>query len=550
MKKKEFLKGRNGPRVNIHPIKVDLEQQDWKNLLGLPLAERGQYVNADDQVKYIQVTGKILGCPLDEEEYLEFLYSLVHESNVPIHHLDKELDKSISNEVFQSIQRIMNIHHDQKGLSINRFVAFMEGERLLPLKDKGEWYRHYRAAYIELLQIFQSNHPDLLHPDFRRLIVDTVKWSWNHIHPWVKEMDMEKEVPRILWFGNATKSQSYFLYFLIVLGFDVLIIHPEGKDVLVDFKDDTISKFKYPSTKPLMPYPQEKPVRKSTVAKKASQEMERVLHSDNSLLYKPWQFRSYKPKSITLKTTYDEIFLIMREKAFIRPSFEVKNETVYIPSIFAKVLGISLNQKEYWSRIQEITDFDLLSLYTRFPIAKEVKGNPLYHYQNALTDGKLDPMKMLKANWWRYKQMPDGLQLGLASAISRYVDKALLNKLDHETEEQLKLYMFSAVLELPETIIKLLQQFDYSQTVPRIVIYNNGNCGQLARSDAALLLLLNEVGIDILLYNPTGQNDIELFIDSSLFDAHWLEEVSFNEDFEKHRNKPGILIKKFIHKLF
>ncbi|MGV3466696.1 MAG: YceG family protein, partial [Heyndrickxia sp.] len=445
---------------------------------------------------------------------------------------------------------IMNIHHDQKGLSINRFVAFMEGERLLPLKDKEEWYRHFRTVYIQLLQIFQRNHPDLLHPDFRRLIVDTVKWSWNHIHPWVKDMDLKREVPRVLWFGDATKSQGYFLYFLILLGFDVLILHPEGKDILADFKDESISVYTYPTTSPIMPFPEEKPVRKSTVAKKATQEMERVLHSDNSLLYKPWQFRSYKPKTITLKTTYDEIFLIMREKAFIRPSFEVNSETVYIPSIFAKVLGISTNQKEYWSRVLEITDFDLLSLYTHFPITKEVKGNQLYHFQNALTDGKLDPLKMVKANWWRYKQLPEGLQLGLASAISRYVDKALLNKLDHETEEQLKLYMFSAVMELPEAINKLLQQFDYSQTVPRLVIYNNGNSGQLSRSDAALLLLLNEMGIDILLYNPTGQNDIELFIDSSLFDAHWLEEVSFTEELEKHRNKPGILIKKFIHKLF
>lgn len=536
--------------MNIHPIKVDLEQQDWQSLFGLPLSERGQYLDADGQVKYIQVTGKFMGCPMDEEDYLEFLYSLVHEADFPVHHLDKELDKAISNDMFQSIQRIMNIHHDQKGLSINRFVAFMEGEKLLPLKDKGDWYRHYRSAYIQLLQIYQDNHPDLLHPDFRRLIVDTVKWSWNHINLWVKDIDLKREVPRVVWYGDATKSQSYFLYFLILLGFDVLLFHPEGKDVLIDFKDDSISVFTYPSVKPLMEFPEDKPVRKSTVAKKASQEMERVLHSDNSLLYRPWQFRSYKPQSITLKTTYDEIFLIMREKAFIRPSFEVKNETVYIPSIFAKVLGISTNQKEYWGRVQEITDFDLSSLHIRFPITSPVKGNQLYHYQNALTNGKLDPMKMVKGNWWRYKQMPEGLQIGLASVISRYVDKALLTKLEHETEEQLKLYMFSAVMEIPDTIIKLLQQFDYSQTVPRIVIYNNGSSGEINRSDAALLLLLNEMGIDILLYNPTGQNDIELFIDSSIFDSHWLEEVSFEENLEKHRNKPSVLIKKFIHKLF
>nr|WP_283249436.1 YceG family protein [Bacillus sp. FJAT-49736] len=529
---------------------ADLDQQDWQRLLAAPLSQRGQYSNEDDQLQYVQVSGKFLGTPMDEDEYLEFLYTFIHDSPFPIHHLDKELDKTISNDVFQAIQKIMNIHHDEKGLSINRFVAFMEGERLLPLKEKGEWYRHYRSSYIQLLQVFQKNHPDLLHPDFRRIIVDTVKWSWNHISLWLEDMDLREEVPRVLWYGDASKSQSYFLYFLFLLGFDVLLFHPEGKDILTEFKDDSIPVFTYPTTKILMPFPEEKPVRKSTVAKKASEEMEKVLHSDNSLLYRPWQFRSYKPQSITLKTTYDEIFLIMREKAFIRPSFEVKKDTVYIPSIFAKIFGVSTNQKEYWSRIHELTDYELTSIYTRFPITKPVKGNQLYHYQNALTDGKLDPMKMVKGNWWRYRQMPEGLQLGIASAISRYVDKASLTKLEHETEEQLRLYMFAAVMELPESITKLLQQYDYSQTVPRLVIYNNGNSGDLSRSDAALLLLLNELGIDIVLYNPTGQNDIELFIDSNLFDAHWLEEISFEEDFEKHRNKPGTIIKKFIHKLF
>jgi hypothetical protein len=536
--------------VNIHLIKVDLEQQDWKALLETPIPKRGQYVNDDNNLKYIQVTGRFLGCPVDEEEYIEFLYDLIYESDVQIHHLNKELDKSIPNDKFQSIQKIINIHNEEKGLSINRIVAFMEGERLLPLKDKGEWYRHFRSVYIDLLNIYKNNHHDLLHSDFRRIIVDTVKWSWNHIDQWLQGINMKEDVPKVFWYGDASKSETYFLYFLILLGFDVLLFHPEGTDILAEFHDESIPNYTYPTTKPLMPFPESKPIRKSTVAKKASQEMERVLHSDHSLLYRPWQFRAYKPQSITLKTTYDEIFLIMREKAFIRPSFEVQKDTVYIPSIFAKVLGISTNEREYWSRIQEVTEGDLTSVFLTFPISKTVKGNQLYHYQNALTNGKLDPIKMVKGNWWRYKQMPEGLQFGLANVISRYVDKSLIKKLDFETEEQVKLYLFTAAMDLPETIIKLLQQFDYSQSVPRMIMYNNGSCGEFTRCDAALLLLLNEFGIDILLYNPTAQNDIELYIDASIIEAHWLEEVSFDEDFEKHRNKPAVLIKKFLNKLF
>ena len=34
--------------------------------------------------------------------------------------------------------------------------------------------------------------------------------------------------------------------------------------------------------------------------------------------------RDYTPSSVTLKTTYDELFILGKEKAMIRPNFEVE----------------------------------------------------------------------------------------------------------------------------------------------------------------------------------------------------------------------------------
>ncbi|WP_081415294.1 YceG family protein [Ectobacillus panaciterrae] len=538
--------------MNIQPIKVDIHQNDWKSLLHAALPHRGQYECNESNLTYIQVTGQFLGCLLDEEEYLEFLFELVHESDVPIHLLSQELDKRIENERLQAIQNIFNIHNVEKGLSAKRFVAFMEGAQLLPLKENQDFYRHFREEYINLLNLFKENHQSLLHPDFRRFIVDTVKWSWNHINNWVNKTDFRHEIPRIVWYGDANKSEAYFLYFLIKLGFDVLLFHPGGKDILSEVDKEVTPIYMYPTTIQVVPFPDMKPIRKSTIAKKATREMEQVLHSDDSLLYKSWQFRSYCTQAITLKTTYDELLLISREKAFIRPNFEVKNNTVYIPNLFAKVLGISLNKKEYWNRVHELAKGDLATVFTSFPFAHSVKGNQQYHYQNALSNGRLDPEKMIKANWWMCKKLPDGLQLGLAAAISRYVEKALIKPLEHENKEQVKLYLFTQAMDLPEEVIRLLQQFDYSQEVPRVMIYNNGNNGEITRSDAALLLLLNEFGVDLLVYNPRAENDIELFIDASLFDCHWLEEVSFNEVYQKETSafkKEGSMLKQLFHKL-
>ncbi|HET6872624.1 MAG TPA: YceG family protein, partial [Sporolactobacillaceae bacterium] len=161
---------------------------------------------------------------------------------------------------------------------------------------------------------------------------------------------------------------------------------------------------------------------------------------------------------------------------------------------------------------------------------------------------KLDPEKMIKGAWWRFKALPLGLQRGLAHSIARYVEKAAILRQDNESEEQLKLFLFTAVLELPESIVKLLQQFDYAQTIPKLVLFNNGSCGDMTRRDTAVLLLLNEMGLDIVIYNPTGQNDIEYFLKPELIDHHWLEEVSFEERFESHQTGSGSLFKKFIHK--
>ncbi|WP_374049774.1 YceG family protein [Neobacillus sp. PS3-34] len=125
------------------------------------------------------------------------------------------------------------------------------------------------------------------------------------------------------------------------------------------------------------------------------------------------------------------------------------------------------------------------------------------------------------------------LQKGIANAIRRICDKQALKPILKESAEELKIYLFSQAMQTPKTIIQLLEKFDYSQLVPKLILYNNEQTGSISRSDAALLLLLNQFGIDIILYNPSGHNDIEAFLTEALFDTHWLEEVVFDQEFKE-----------------
>ncbi|WP_342047051.1 YceG family protein [Bacillus sp. OTU530] len=531
----------------IQPEVINLNELDWLHILNKPPALRGGYNNTEEQLKFQQVAGRLLGTHIDEDEYFEFLYDLLDNSEIPVLLLNKELNKFIPNERFQSLQRILLINNEEKGLSVNRLIAFLEGECLIPKTQVPFLDTHLRNKLKDVLNHFRQTHKDgFLHVDFRRILVDIVKWMFNHLEEWAKTIP--DNMPRLIWYGNASKSEMYFLYYLILIGFDVLLFHPSGEDILlqIDGKGVLTPIYRYPSTISLIPLPEVRPVRKGTVAYRASKEMERILHTEDSLLYKPWQFRSYVPKAVTLKTTYDEIFLLWKEKAFIRPGFQASGNVIQIPNLFAKVAGVSENKRQYWNKVQEISSHELSLTIRSFPIANPVSGNNHYHYQNALgADGTLDPEKIINGNWWRYKDLPSGLQKGLAAAISRYCAIPKLKIMLHEDLYRLQLYLFNQSMNIPTTFLELLQKFDYSQDVPKVILLTTPQSGSLNRTDAALLLLLNEFGLDIVIFNPSGRNDIENYIEEKHLDTHWLEKISLEDEFKE----PSVF-KRFINKLF
>jgi hypothetical protein len=520
----------------IQPVifkNVSFEQ--WKEVLSTPLPKREKY-SIDNQTLYFsQFIGQILGTSEYEDEYYNELYNLAHDEEIKLIVLSEQLDKTISNERFQAIQQVLLINQKEKGLSVNRFVAFLDG--VIPKNKNPIMHRHLRLKFIDILKEFEKHHANGFNDkDFRRVLVDLIKWSWNHLDQWLSSGSVETEMPRVLWYGGASKSEVYFLYYLQLVGCDLILYHPSKKDIFKEFGLEISKSLVYTASYQNDPasFPKERKKRSSTVAFKATRQMEQVLHHDNSHIYKPWQFRDYIPMSITLKTTYDEIFLLSREKAFIRPNFYSEDRIVHIPSLFAKVAGVTKNRNEYWSRIHELIRDDYALLIKQFPFTEEIKVNFYYHYQHAVNDeGVLDPAKLIESNWWQYSYLPSGLQLGLAEAISRLCAKPHLLKRNGEKQEDVQLYLLQQASKIPKNFIELLQKFDYSQEVPRVILYNNETNGILSRSDAALMLLLNEMGMDLILYHPAGHNDIEKYIAEDKFDVHLLEEMCFELEFKE-----------------
>lgn len=533
-------------QLKIHTLPV--VNDNWLTLLEKAASERPFFQREGTALHIGQVLASFTGIPLDEDEYYNQLYDYVHTHGLILISGDT-LDKRIDNSQFQAIQKIIGINKEQN-LSINRFVAFMDGEKLLLSADHPLIHRKIREAAIDMVEEFVKAEQDgLKSPELRRVLVDVIKWSFNHLENPLRQADPEASMPKFLWYGPFKKSHYYFLYFLRRIGCDLVSFAPDGSNVLALANDEGEKVFvhSFPEKKAHEPFPVEKRKRSATVAYRASREIETILNHEGSGLYKPWQLRDYAPSALTLKTTYDELFLLVREKAMIRPNFEVKDGTVKIPSIFAKIFGVSKNRREYWDRLHLLLGQEHTMFIKSFPFTSGNSSDFRFHYRNAMgKDGILEPDKMMGTHYWKYSQLPSGLQRGLANAISRLCSNPALKPLSHETGEELRIYLFTQALQLPEKILKLLQKFDYSQEVPKLILYNNELNGTMTRSDAAMLLLLNQFGLDLIIYNPPGHNDIENFIADGLFDAHWLEDIVFEQEFKE----PSIIKKGLLQGIF
>lgn len=521
----------------INNIILPLSEENWFKLLLKPIKERPLYDTSNRIFTFGQAVVKLLGISLDEDEYYNQLFNWIHKDNTGLHLLtDETLDRTIDNQHFQSIQKVFNRMNEQN-LSINRFVAFLDGENVLIKSSVPAIHRKLRESFIKVIQHFaELEENGLKNKDLRRLVVDIVKWSINHLQPVLEETELNENMPKFLWYGDASKSQSYFIYYLLTIGCDIVMVHSNGTDILEKLKLDKELFFQhqYPQRKEPESFPTEERKRTATVAYRASKEIESILHHEGSNLYKPWQFRDYIPFSVTLKTTYDEIFLLEKELAMIRPNFEVKNGEVHIPAIFAKIFGVSKNRKEYWDRIHGIVNREDTLLIKDFPFTRAIISDYRYHYRGALgRNGLHDPEKMMSAHYWNYKQLPTGLQKGIAAAISRVCSRPVLIKQSDESDEDVAIFLFSQCLLIPDELLKMLQKFDYSQEVPSIVLFKTEKSGVFTREDAAMLILMNALGVDIIIYNPPGHVDMENFIQDNLFDAHWLEDVVFDMEYKE-----------------
>lgn len=538
-------------------IKSVLERHpdDWLQAFQDSPKNRAFYEKTEQQVSFSRIAVRVLGVPIEEDDYFNSLFTLSQNANIRI--LSEELNKHIEPKDFQAIQTILSQHQQTpQGLSINRLVAMMYGYQLIPKHDDSVMNRHLQLATIKVVELFQKQQSlGLLANDFRRFLIDMVKWLKNHWILWTKSMKPTDDFPKVVWYGEATLSQRYFLLLLMELGCDVLIFHPAKTDEFaeIDPNDSFSITYAYSNQTALQPFPDKLRDRQATVGYRSSQHFEQLMHDQQSGVYKPWQFKDFMPRSLTLRMTYDDIFIYAKEKALVRPQFEVVGDEVVIPVIFAKISGVSSQREEYWHYMHQLLANPQTVFVQKFPYASTSRANFHFHYKHCLVNGELSVERIMQSDWWQYGELTLELQRAIAHTIKTSCEQPMLKQQPNESLYDLQLFLFKQMTMIPPEVLRLLQSFDYSQEVPKLVLFQAPQQPALSREDMVLLAFLNRFGVDIVFYNPTGQLDLEKHLREDSYDVHRLEHMLFDLHYEEpkpQKTAPDKIIKKLFNRFF
>ncbi|MCT6930185.1 MAG: YceG family protein [Lysinibacillus fusiformis] len=534
---------------------VERNPDDWLQAFQDSPKNRAFYEETPQQISFSRIALRVLGVPIEEDEYFNSLFTLSQNQN--IHILSEELNKHIEQKDFQAIQQILSQHQQTpKGLTINRLVAMMYGYQLIPKHDDSTMNRHLQLTTIKVIELFQHQQSlGLLSSEFRRFLIDLVKWLKNHWIQWAKALKPTDDFPKVVWYGEATVSQRYFLLLLMELGCDVLIFHPAKVDEFaeVDPTDTFSVSYSYTSQTTLQPFPDKPRDRQATVGYRSSQHFEQLMHDQQSGVYRPWQFKDFMPRSLTLRMTYDDIFIYAKEKALVRPQFDINGNEVVIPVIFAKISGVSSQREEYWHLMHQLLINPQTIFVQEFPFTKTSKANFHFHYKHCLVNGELSVERIIQSDWWQYGELSLELQQAIAHTIKTSCEQPMLKQQPNETLYDLQLFLFKQLTMIPQEILRLLQSFDYSQEIPKIVLYQAPQQPALSREDIALLAFLNRFGMDIVFYNPTGQLDLEKHLQEDTYDVQRLEHMLFDlpyEEPQQQKTAPDKIIKKLFNRFF
>lgn len=504
----------NEVNSEVSNLKVSIIEMVSQNSIEQELSTlRSQRINTSSGT--IESTYFVLLCGFDEEDaYRNMLFNIrknITNSPKPLIFIDNELEKPTYDEGAE----FYNINRNNKS---SMLMSFIERLNVATSKDRTILAKQ---KFLTLM----SNKKDKSNKELNNnalfgMCVNVCVW----FKQCVELVDFSKcDVPVFFFYGEPKEPEFTLMELLSSIGFDILIACPNKlvcNDIIKLDINGIMQKFEYSNTGTIKDFPTQLVRAKvATTAYNASRDLDNILYNDGCM----FRDRHYNfCQTATLQTTFEEIDLLWTAESKYRPGFSSDEHTVTVPNIFAKLEGVPYGDtSKYIKEIQnKLTPH---SVYYRFiPFFKPNYG--INDFTGFFNGNRLDLAKIkLNKNINKYSHMPDNVQDLIFQKMQEVINSGYL-KIKQPDIMHLTIKVGTMI---PNNILQLIQNFDFTKDIPKIVIIHSTKTS-FSAYECIFLLLLNFIGFDILIYTPTGYKNIENYIDNRAFEQYNIGEFNYN----------------------
>jgi hypothetical protein len=443
----------------------------------------------------------------EESEYKNFLYNL--RENI--------INKSKKTLIFAESLKKPSYDEGAAFLSVNRSdINSMIAELTERIEIKNCPARTVlaRKNFIETLRKYSQSETKIQR--IFNLGVNMIIW----LKMCTQSADFKADIPLMMYYGKISAQELIFLKFLCRTGFDVIYICSDKSvfDTVKNENDGIIQIFEDSLSCDMFPYP-DKPVRAkyATSAYNAERELDTLLYNDGNL-FRNRQFAVCR--SVTLKTTYEEIDILWNQEAKYRTGFSSDEKIVTVPNIFAKISGINDgDETEYWKNIaSKITSSSMVFKSLPFFVPSGADN-----YNGFFSKTDIDIQKLMQSTHNRYNYMNDNIQYFIFSKMQEVIDSGFLN-LPYPDIMHL---VIKTGLNLGTEILRIIQNYDFTKDIPKIIIIDNIQ-QTFNVYECIYLVLLNLMAFDIIIYTPTGYKNLETYISPQAYETYTMNRFRDN----------------------
>lgn len=356
-----------------------------------------------------------------------------------------------------------------------------------------------------------------------------------------------EDIPVVLYYGDISQSEVYFLIFMSMCGFDVVYISPNlsnQKTAVEKNVDGRMQIFALPQSKESGEYPKKAVKMKvSTVAYNAERDLDTMLYGGDTGIYRSFQFPN--SQSVTLKTTYEEIAILWKQEARFRPGFSTAGNLVSVPNIFAKISGVENGDTgKYWDGVRDKLTPETI-LIVKQPNKNENTATDLSVYRQFYRNGEINTEKLKNSTLNKYSYLPDRIQDMLFYKLQEACSSGFV-KLEGD---ELMCSVLHFGMNLSKELSQIIQRFDFTKRIPKL-IYIDAIEDTFTLEECIQIVLCNLIGFDVLIYTPSGYKNLETYVKNEAFEEHIMNQFLYTTEVPKFKIPSEEKNSGFFGKLF